>query len=230
MRLLAGLLSAVGVLAAIGAEPAAAQPQIPATFFGSVAVGGAPAPDGAEVRGFVGGTDCTQSPPGERIAVRDGGVTAYAIEVVHESQRPGCGRAGLRVTFTVDGVEAVQDAAWEAGAVRLDLSTGSGTTIPLPTATNTPTVAETPGAGESAGQASPKPGTPPTDDITLPGTLGPGTTPQDAGAGAASVDPDDGGDGGNLGLVAAVAVAVLALAGVAGGVVLSRRKGGAARP
>lgn len=230
MRLLAGLLVAVGVVAAMGPSPAAAQPQIPATFFGSVAVDGTPAPDGAEVRGFVGGTDCTQSAPGERRAVRDGGVTAYAIEVVHESQRPGCGRKGLRVTFTVDGVAAVQDAAWEAGAVRLDLSTGSGTTIPLPTATNTPTVAATPGGGASAGQVSPKPGTPPTDDITLPGTLAPAATPQDAGAGAASADGEEDGDGGDLRLVVAVTVGVLAIAGVAGGVALSRRKGGAARP
>lgn len=230
MRLLAGLLVAVGVFAAVGPSQASAQPQIPATFFGSVAVDGAPAPDGAEVRGFVGGTDCTQSAPGERMAVRDGGVTAYAIEVVHESQRPGCGRTGLRVTFRVDGVEAVQDAAWEAGAVRLDLSTGSGTTIPLPTATNTPAVVATAGADETVAPSSAAPGTPPTDDITLPGTLAPVSTPEDAGAGAASADREEDGDGGNVGPLAAVAVGVLAVAGVAGGVALSRRKGGAARP
>ena len=63
-----------------------AQPQLPATFYGSVTVDGRPAEAGTEVRGLVGGFDCTQAAPGERPVLRDGETTAYVLYVVHESR------------------------------------------------------------------------------------------------------------------------------------------------
>lgn len=213
---------------AVGSATALAQPSVPATFFGSITINGAPAPTGTDVRGFVDGLDCTQSAPGERPAVREGGATAYVIAVVHESQRTGCARPGVTVTFTIDGVEADQRSLWQAGPIRVDLSIGPGEIIPLPTATAT--VPGPPSASTSLpSEPSPLQGTPPTDDITLPGTpMPPGTTDNDddglvSGAG---VDTEQDSGGGSSLLPALVTiVAVIAIAGAAAGVALSRRRG-----
>lgn len=163
MRALAGILAA---LLGAGALLAAAQPQIPATIYGSVTIAGQPAPTGTEVRAYIGTVDCTQAAPGERLAFREGEATAYIVTVVHESQRPGCGRTGATITFTIDGRPALQSVAWAPGPIRLDLSLESPTTIPLPTPTPTP---------PSTALPTRPPGPPPTDDVTLPGTIQPPT-------------------------------------------------------
>lgn len=161
MRALATLLA---VLLGVRALTAIAQPQIPATVYGSVTIAGQPAPTGTEVRAFIGPVDCTQAAPGERLTFREGEATAYVVTVVHESQRPGCGRTGATITFTIDGRPALQSVAWAPGPIRLDLSLESPTTIPLPTSTPTPPTAPAP---------TRPPGPPPTDDVTLPGTIQP---------------------------------------------------------
>lgn len=160
---------AAAALAALGSAAAAAQPQIPATVYGSVTIDGQPAPTGTEVRAFIGPVDCTQAAPGERPAFRDGPATAYVVTVLHESQRPGCGRSGAVITFTIDGRPALQSVPWEPGPIRLDLSLGSPTTIPLPTSTPTP-----PGGAATPTPPPLRTGTPPTDDVTPPGSLQPG--------------------------------------------------------
>ncbi|MCX7617733.1 hypothetical protein [Tepidiforma sp.] len=163
------LPAAVSALVLLVPAIARAQPQIPATVYGSVTIDGQPAPTGTEVRAFIGPVDCTQAAPGERPAFRDGAATAYVVTVLHESQRPGCGRTGAVVTFTIDGRPALQSVAWEPGPIRLDLSLGSATTIPLPTSTPTP-----PGGAATPAPPPLRTGTPPTDDITPPGNLQPG--------------------------------------------------------
>ena len=218
----ASLLAVTASLAL--ASVALAQPQIPATYFGSVTVDGAPADAGIEVRAFVNELDCTQAPPGQQPVFIDGEIAAYVLYVVHESQRPGCAREGSRVTFTIGGRPSNQTAIWKAGPIRLDLSTGNASPIPLPSLTNTPAGglstpgASTPGSSETAAAASrtaPRPtGTPPTDDVRFDSTpLPPGATPPD----------DDGGDGGGSPIWLILAGTLLILAGAAGaaGYVLS---------
>jgi len=203
---------AVGLVLAAGAAAASAQPQIPATVYGSVTIDGQPAPTGTEVRAFIGSTDCTQAAPGERLAFREGQATAYVVTVLHESQRPGCGRTGAVITFTVDGRPALQSVAWEPGPIRLDLSLGSPTVIPLPTAT--PTL---PGSASPTTRPAPT-GPPPTDDVALPGTLVP--SPPDV---RAAGDPRSGGSGAPLWPWLAGGLIVLA-AGAAAAVVALRRR------
>ena len=206
------LLPLAAALLAAGTAAAAAQPQIPATVYGSVTIDGQPAPTGTEVRAFIGSTDCTQAAPGERLAFREGQATAYVVTVLHESQRPGCGRTGAVITFTVDGRPALQSVAWEPGPIRLDLSLGSPTVIPLPTAT--PTL-----PGSASPTARPAPiGPPPTDDVALPGTLVP--SPPDV---RAAGDPRSGGSGAPLWPWLAGGLIVLA-AGAAAAVVALRRR------
>lgn len=206
------LLPLAAALVAAGTAAAAAQPQIPATVYGSVTIDGQPAPTGTEVRAFIGSTDCTQAAPGERLAFREGQATAYVVTVLHESQRPGCGRTGAVITFTVDGRPALQSVAWEPGPIRLDLSLGSPTVIPLPTAT--PTL---PGAASPTARPAPT-GPPPTDDVALPGTLVP--SPPDV---RAAGDPRSGGSGAPLWPWLAGGLIVLA-AGAAAAVVARRRR------
>lgn len=117
--LLAGaVIAAFSLSARVFAQP----PQIPATFFGRVSVEGATVPPGTEIRAFVDGTDCTQ--PGGSGTFDDAGVSRYLVDVMHETQSPGCGRTGATVTFTIAGQSAGQTATWNSGPVALDLFIG----------------------------------------------------------------------------------------------------------
>ena len=133
--LLAVALTAVAC-AALGWRSANAQPQPPANFFGSVSIDGKPVPDGTEVRGLINGKDCTQ-PSTRQGTLSDGGVSAYAIAVMHESQEPGCGTPGAAVVFTIGGRRANEGVTWKPGPLRIDLNAGNGTPPPLPTPTPT---------------------------------------------------------------------------------------------
>jgi hypothetical protein len=219
--LLAALLSLLPV------RLAGAQPSVPATFFGSVTINGEAAPTGTEVRGFIDGLDCTQSAPGERPAIREGQATAYVIAVVHDSQRPGCGRPGVTVTFTIAGEPASQRATWQPGPFQVDLSIGPGAIVPLPTAT--PTVEGPPATSTNLpSEPSPLPGTPPTDDVTLPGTPFPGNTPPggDGLVSGAGAEPGNSNGSGSLLPLLVAAVVLLAVLGGGAGYALSRRRPG----
>jgi len=209
----------LGLVAAVAVLPALAQPQIPSSFYGSVTIDGQPAPDDVAVRAFIDGIDCTQAPPGESLAAREGGVTIYVLHVVHESQRPGCGREGKAVTFTIAGQPASQQAVWRPGPQQADLSTGAGPVVPLPSATAPPAAAPSQPAGAASSTVLARPtGTPPTDDIQLPGTLTPGATPTTLPAPPGAVD------GGSAWGMLAVAVGIIAAAGIGGGIILARRR------
>ncbi|MGD9934816.1 MAG: hypothetical protein AB7T37_14025 [Dehalococcoidia bacterium] len=118
--LLAGaLIGALLTLSHALAQP----PQIPATFFGTVSVDGAPVPPGTLVRAFVDGVDCTQ--PGGSGAFDEGGASHYLVDVMHESQAPGCGRTGAEVSFKVGNQSADVAATWNSGPYALDLFVGT---------------------------------------------------------------------------------------------------------
>lgn len=204
----------LGVAAFAGAL---AQPQLPATYYGSVTVAGEPAPSGIEVRGFVNGIDCSQSPPGEHLVIREGATAAYVLYVVHDSQRPGCANENSPVTFTIDGVPAVQSAPWKVGPNHLDLSTGAASPIPLPSPTGTigaliGSVAPGTPQPSATGTLARPTGTPPTDDVHIgtPSTRVPSI-------------PAPADDGGSSFPVTLVVVGVLVLVGGATGIFLAGR-------
>ncbi|MGE5596055.1 MAG: hypothetical protein ACM3S1_08480 [Hyphomicrobiales bacterium] len=225
------LLAVVAAIAAgFAALNALAQPQIPATFYGSASIDGQPVPDGTAVRAFIDGKDCTQGGASYKGTVTDGGVSAYTISVMHESQAEGCGRDGKTITFTIGGRDAAQTATWAIGPHRLDLNAGAGEPQPLPTPTPTPTLDPTRAIEATATAAatltpapstSPVPGTPPTDPIELPAL-----TPRPPGGTEtvpAVTSGSDGGGGTSTALFVLGALLVVAAIGGAGGYWLSRR-------
>jgi len=223
------LLVAVVALCALPLARAAAQPQIPSTFYGTASIEGKTPPPDADVRAFVDGVDCTQLGPGVRFIIENG-VGLYVVSVMHDSQKPGCGKDGKTVTFAVGGKAAPQTAHWKAGPQEVNLNAGEGTPLPLPTATPVTPGASTatPAGGGATAQpsagASPRPTGPlPTDDIQL--------TPVHAGTpGAVTAAGRANGAGGSDGFpgwaIVLIVVATLGAAGAAGGYALSRRRVG----
>ncbi len=127
-----------------------AQPSVPATFYGTVVVDGEPVPDGTEVRAFIGGHDCTQDGSTYRRTAVIDGVSQYSIEVVHQSQREGCGVEGAEVQFMIGDHPAHQVASWRPGPQQLNLHAGTGEPAKLPTPAPDPT----PGSAEAAATAT----------------------------------------------------------------------------
>lgn len=212
---------AMGALSAV----AHAQPQVPSTFWGSVTIDGEAAPEGTEIRALVDGIDCTQAAPGERPAVSEGNATFYVVHVVHEGQRPGCGREGKTVSFTINGVPAKQQGTWTFGPQQLDLSSGGGDVVPLPTPT--PTVPgsspETP-LPSVTGTLTTTPGT---TGTAAAGETRPPAAPSPSGTatGGAGAPSSDGGDGASSAWIPiAVVLGLITIGGVAAGIGLSRRR------
>lgn len=120
----AALIAAAIVAPSLGALPALAQPpQIPATFFGTVTVDGKSVPPGTPIRALIDGVDCTQ--PGGGGAFEDAGASHYLVDVMHETQAPGCGRTGVTVSFLVGDRTAEATATWNSGPANLDLRVGT---------------------------------------------------------------------------------------------------------
>ncbi len=116
------ILASIAFTSLSAANAALAQPQLPASVYGSASIDGRPVPDGTQVRGLIDGNDCTQA--SGTGTVTDGGASGYSITVMHETQRPGCGKEGKTITFTVDGRSAPQTAEWKIGIQQLNLNIG----------------------------------------------------------------------------------------------------------
>lgn len=203
----AALLAALMLFPVSPAPPAQSQPMLPATFFGTATIDGQNVPDGTPVIAWIDGLDCTQADSAARGTVTEGGVSSYAVMVVHESQRPGCGAEGRDITFTIGGRQAHQSAPWQPGVHHLDLNAGEGEPIPLPTATPTSAADATAAAATATELAryTPLPaGTPPLDDLRgAPGAANSGS--------------------GNLLLWAGSLLAIVVGLGALAGLLLSRR-------
>ncbi len=126
---LAGVAIPAGLFAGRGRHAEAQQlpPSPPATFYGTVS--GVPA--GSAVVAFVvSGT--TSVTCGSGTVVLEGGQTVYVVDVVHESQKQGCGAAGRTVRFYFPsgtpgsgGRLAVEAGTWSgSGPVQLNLTAG----------------------------------------------------------------------------------------------------------
>lgn len=205
----------LGVL--LSAAVAVAQPQPPASFYGTASIDGKPVADGTEVRAFVGEKDCTQ--PGARGTLLEGGASVYVVAVMHESQAAGCGVPGRPVTFRVGGRATGQTAAWQSGLQQLDLNVGTGQPLPLPSVTaGSTSVADVAATATEAAKFTPKAGTPPTDEAGPVTVTVAGRQPPPASGGEASgVSPL---------LILGAGVAVLSVLAAAGGVAMSRRRPG----
>lgn len=192
---------------------ALAQPQLPSTVYGSASIDGKPVPDGTQVRGYIDGNDCTQ-PSGLTGTVTDGGASGYVINVMHETQRPGCGKDGKTITFTIDGRPVSQSVEWKIGIQRIDLNIGRGQPIALPTQTPVTATSST-AVPTAAGTASARPTGPlPTDDVQF------GKTPKPPGS-TGPTDPED--SGAPVAAILLVGLAIIAAGGGVAGYFLSRR-------
>ena len=119
-----------------GSGIAKAQPSPPASFAGTVKLDGQSVPDGTPVLALINGNLCGESSrvPGEKGTwtinkdLADLGMctgdSIYIVDVVSDSQTPGCGIEGATVTFEVDGRPAHQQGLWKAGFNSLSLTVG----------------------------------------------------------------------------------------------------------
>ena len=112
-------------------------PNPPATFAGTVTVDGHSVTDGTEVIALIDGKVCGE---GERVPGQKGTWTAtearpeydiesgdsmYVVDVVSDSQVPGCGTDGATVTFLIAGRPSQQVGLWKAGSNPLNLTVGT---------------------------------------------------------------------------------------------------------
>ena len=126
----------------------------PATFFGTVTVDGRSVSDGTEVVALIDSKVCSQE---EQEPDRKGTWTAteanpeysiesgdslYVVDVVSDSQVPGCGTNGAIVTFLISERPAHQRGLWKAGSNPLNLTAGTPPPTGEPVAT--PSGGETP--------------------------------------------------------------------------------------
>jgi len=128
---------------------AAAQdmPTPPATFFGSVTVDGHSVSDGTPVVALIDGKVCSEEEkePGQKgtwTATEanpeygiESGDSMYVVDVVSDSQVPGCGTDGAKVTFLIAGRPSQQVGLWRAGSNPLNLTAGTPPRTAEPTTT-----------------------------------------------------------------------------------------------
>ena len=126
----------------------------PATFFGTITLDGNHVSDGTAVVALIDGKVCGEGEkePGQKgtwTATEaspeygiESGDSLYAVDVVSDSQVPGCGTDGATVTFLISGGPARQTGLWEAGSNPLNLTAGTpphvGEPVITPSAGQTP--------------------------------------------------------------------------------------------
>ncbi len=231
---LAALAAAVAGMASLAAVlPVAAQFDPPSTIFGSIADSAGPVPAGVPVEAYIGDTLCSTGAQTEYTGEGSTRVTVYAVDVVADSQKSGCGRQGAEVRIKVGDRFAPQVARWQPGPVQLDIAFGSATPAPIPTFTPTPT--RTP---EPAATGTPAPGTPGNGNgqggsvATIPpGSPGAGSPVTGGGVTSATPGQQAGGTSGDggfpvWGVIVLVLGAVAAIGGGAG-YILSRNRSAA---
>lgn len=220
VRIAAASTALTGALLMVA--PASAQFSPPSTVYGSISDASGRVEKGLPVEAYIGDKLCGTKGFTDYTGDGDARITYYVVDVVHESQTEGCGRAGAnqQVRIKIGDRFVDKTATWEPGAVRLDVTFGGATPVPIPTFTPEPTrtpapagtvqPGQTPAQVETIPAGSPGAGSPvPTREGSTGGVIT-SATPGAPGAGGGK---DDGG-----GVpVWAIAMLVLGGLGVIGG-------------
>lgn len=152
-RLAWRLLPAAALAASVlGVSAVSAQFSPPSTVFGSLADAAGAVPADLPVQAYIGDILCGTKGKTEFTGDGAARVTVYFVDVLHESQTPGCGKDGAEVRIKIGDRFAPQTTRWKAGPVQMDVTFGNVTPAPIPTFTPappTPTSAATPAAGAS---------------------------------------------------------------------------------
>ena len=217
---------------------ASAQFSPPSTVFGSISDSGGNVEAGVAVEAYIGNTLCGTKGKTEFTGEGSARVTVYVVDVVSDDQTAGCGKmnAQQQIRIKVGDRFADQTAIWDPGPVRLDLTFGGATPVPIPTFTPAPTrtpgpavnpqTGETPTAGGQGGDGAVE-----TIPAGSPGAGSPvATSPQGGITTATPGAPDSGEEDDDGGVpVWAIALLVLGVLGVIGGGVgylVSRNRNG----
>lgn len=185
---------------------------------------------------YIGDKECDQ-PGGQTAYTGDGAaqITYYYVTVLSAEQVPGCGKDGSVIRIKIGDRFATQTAKWAAGLVRVDVTFGNVTPVPIPTATPTP-VPTAPPAGSTQANGTPRAGA--TANGNAP-TQRPGTIPAGSpGAGSpyptipggvvnAVKDPatkSSSGGGFPIWGIVVIALGVIAVAGGGAGYLMSRNR------
>jgi len=139
-------------------------PMPPATFFGSLTVDGHSVSDGTAVVALIDGKVCgegarepdrkgtwTATEPWPEYGI-DSGDSLYVVDVVSDSQVPGCGTDGATVTFLIAGRQGQQVGLWKAGQNPLNLTAETPPDAGEPL--TTPSAGEAPASAASELQTS----------------------------------------------------------------------------
>lgn len=217
------------VLVAMLGAPLLAQTP-PTRVFGSVTVGGRPAPLGTVVQALIGDKVCGE---GQVRRVSDEIPVGYVVDVVSATQTPGCGTDGATIVFKVGGVQANERGEFQTGTfLRLNLTVSGQVSTPTPGPTPSPfgsPTAPTGGATVTPPAAgSPTPGQPTsvataTAIVTVEATPAPTTPLPRFTATPADVERGGGDRGVPAVLWAGLAVALAGVV-VGGGYFLYRRR------
>jgi MYXO-CTERM domain-containing protein len=221
---------------------ASAQFSPPSTVFGSISDSGGNVEPGVTVEAYIGDTLCGTKGKTEFTGEGSARVTVYVVDVVSDSQTPGCGKqnAQQQIRIKVGDRFADQTATWDPGPVRLDVTFGGATPVAIPTFTPAPTrtqgpavnpqTGETPTGGGQSGDGAVE-----TIPAGSPGAGSPVATSPQGGITTSTPGAPDSGEDDDGGGVPVWAMALLVLGGlgvIAGGVgyFMSRNRDGDDEP
>lgn len=221
---------ATACIGALMAGTAIAQFQPPSTVFGSINDQAGPVEAGLPVTAYIGGQLCGTGKT-EYTGDGEARVTVYAVNVSSREDKQGCGVEGIPITVKIGDRTAGQEAKWRAGPVRLDVTFGDVTPVPIPTFTPAPTRTPTPPPPTNTTTPVATGTATPTEELgTIPaGSPGAGSPVPTLKGGVTSSRPgnlqsNDGDDGG-FPLWAVVIIVLGGIAVVGGGVGYAMSRG-----
>jgi hypothetical protein len=185
---LAAALPAAGLAGAALFSTASAQFDPPSTVFGSVADSAGDIPAGLTVEAYIGDTLCGTKGRTEFTGDGAARVTVYVVDVVSQSQIPGCGVEGREVRVKIGDRFATQTAKWVPGPVQLDVTFGNATPAVIPTFTPAPTRTPQPESTPQPGQTG-TPGAAGTVETIPAGSPGAGSPVSSPSGGITSATP-----------------------------------------
>ena len=220
-------LSGASAFSLILLSNVSAQFQPPSTVLGSISDAGGPVAEGVKVEAYIGSVQCGLGGKTYYAGEGTARVTVYVVDVVSESQIAGCGKPDVEVRIKIGDRFVEQPVRWNAGLVRMDVTFGGATPVPIPTSTPAPTnTPAPPGSGANQTPLGTIPAGSPGAGSPVPTQPKGGFTAATPGQQSSASDDDGGG-------VPIWAIALLVLGGIGaigGGVgyVMSRSEKSAA--